>query len=156
MLQAAQLAFPGACTFTSDCKVIVDSLILGRRKVVGAGSAHARIYALLFTAFDDTPPESILWMPAHQTKGAATVRCKSNGSPLTQVDIEANAEDDRLAKRGVEDHRVPHRVREELKACSENTKRRATWVARATMEANNLRQFPFLGLGVVAAGGGGG
>ena len=59
LLQAAMSAFPGS-TFISDCKVIVDSLRLGRHAAVGAGSAHARIYALRFSAFDDAPPGSII------------------------------------------------------------------------------------------------
>ena len=143
LLQAAQVAFPGACTFTSDCKVIVDSLQLGRAKAVGAGSAHARIYALLFTAFDDTPLEAIVWMPAHQIKGAADTRVKSNGAPLTRIDIEANGEADKLAKRAVEEHRVPFRLRDEWRRCHETTKQRAMWIARATVEANNLPNYPF-------------
>ena len=103
-------ALPGS-TFISDCKVIVDSLRLGRHAAVGAGSAHARIYALLFSAFDDAPPSSIIWMPAHQKEGAAAIRTKSDGPPLTMQDIEANELADGLAKRGVEDHRAPYRVR---------------------------------------------
>ena len=68
LLQAAMPALPGS-TFTSDCKVIVDSFQIGRQKSAGAGSVHARVYALLFAAFDDTPIEAIVWMPAHQVNG---------------------------------------------------------------------------------------
>ena len=82
-------------------------------------------------------------MPAHQLKGAANVRMKSNGEPLTQIDIDANAAADILAKRGVEDHRVPFRVRGEWKSCHETTKQRSMWIARATTEANNLPNYPF-------------
>ena len=135
-------AFPGS-SFVSDCKVIVDSIQLGRHAAVGAGSTHARIYALLFTAFDDTPVENIVWMPAHQDDGKAKVRTKSNGTPLTQQDIDANDLADRLAKRGIEDHRVPYRVRQEWLRCRETTMARAKWIARATYEANNLPAYPF-------------
>ena len=143
LLQAAHVAFPGACSFTSDCKVIVDTLQLGRRKAMEAGSTHARIYALLFSGFEDTPLEAIIWMPAHQKNGAAEVRVKSNGQPLTAVDIAANEEADVLAKRGVEEHQVPFRVRDEAKRCHEMAKQRAMWVARATVEANNLPNYPY-------------
>ena len=125
LLQAAQIALPGTCTLISDCKVIVDSLHQGRTKAVGPGSTHARIYALLFSVFDDTPLEMIVWMPAHQTKGAADTRVKSNGEPPTQVDIEANGEADLLAKRRVEERRGPFRTRDEWRRCYDATKHRA-------------------------------
>ena len=87
LVQAAMAAFPGS-TFVSGCKVVVDSLQLGRQAAVGAGSSHARIYALLFAALDDPPTDHIIWMPAHQVGGNRQARTKSDGSPLTQLDID--------------------------------------------------------------------
>ena len=87
ILQAVMVASPGS-TFVTDCKVIADTIQLGRHAAVGAGSTHARINALLFSALDDTPTECLVWMPAHQ--GKAAVRTKSDGTPLTQMDIEVN------------------------------------------------------------------
>ena len=142
LLQAAYVAFPGSC-FVSDCKVIVDTLKLGRHAAVGGGSTHARIYALLFAVFDDTADDLLVWMPAHQGDAESAARCKSDGTPLTQIDVEANDKADMLAKRGVEDHRVPYRIRREWERCLAEAKARARWIARATLEATNMQSFPF-------------
>ena len=83
MLQAASAAVPGS-KFISDCKVIVDSIKLGRRAAVGGGSSHARIYALLCTAFDDTAADLLVWMPAHQGSAEDGGRCKSDGTALSK------------------------------------------------------------------------
>ena len=101
LLQAAMVALPGS-SFVSDCKVIVDSLNMGRHAAVGGGSSHARIYALLFATFDDTPADMIIWMPSHVGKAGEVTRYKSDGTALTQLDVEANDMADRLAKKGVE------------------------------------------------------
>ena len=68
---------------------------------------------------------------------------ESDGTPLTEQDIETNGEADCLAKRGVEDHRVPYRVRKEWLRCMADTTSRAKWIARATKEANNQPEYPF-------------
>ena len=62
---------------------------------------------------------------------------------MTRIDIEANGEADELAKRAVEEHRVPFRLRDEWRRCHETTKQRAMWVARVAVEANNLPYYPF-------------
>ena len=80
---------------------------------------------MIFAALDDTPLENLIWMPAHQKMSAAGVKAKGNNEPLTEVDIEGNDLADRLAKRGVEDHRVPFRLRDEWKKCLEECKARA-------------------------------
>ena len=65
LLQATGPAFAGACNFISDCKVMVDLLHGGREKALDGSSTHARVYALIITALDDTSPDCIIWMPAH-------------------------------------------------------------------------------------------
>ena len=135
-------ALPGS-SFISDCKVIVDSMKLGRHAAVGGGSSHARIYALLFAVFDDIAAELLIWMPAHQGNAKGATRCKSDGTALTQLDVETNDLADRLAKRGVEEHRVPYRVRKEWERCLAEATARARWIARATHEANNMEAYPF-------------
>ena len=117
LLQATGTAFPGACSFVSDCKVMVDMLHGGRQKALAGSSSHARVYALIITAIDDTPVECIICMPAHQHPGAAGKKAKSNNELLTMLDIEANDEADKLAKKGGEDHRVPYMVRQAWKRC---------------------------------------
>ena len=89
----------------------------------------------------DSPHEAV--DPFDQDWTQVPGRTKSDGTPLTLQDIEANDMADGLAKRGVEDHRVPYRVRQEWERCMKTTTARAQWIARATREANNLPQFPF-------------
>ena len=71
LLQATASAFPGTCKFISDCKVMVDLLLGGKRKALEGSSTHARVHALIITALDDTSPECVIWMPAHQKPEAA-------------------------------------------------------------------------------------
>ena len=78
---------PGACTFISDCKVMMDGLKDGKRKAVHGSSTHARVYALLFNVIDDLPLDQLIWMPAHQKAGAIGVKAKSDGKSLTARDI---------------------------------------------------------------------
>ena len=110
---------------------------------MGAGSSHARIYALLFAALDDAPTDHIIWMPAHQVDWSRQARAKGDGSPLTQLDIDTNDMADRRAKRGVEEHRVPFKIRQEWQRCMDVTRTRAKWIGRVTHEANNLPAYPF-------------
>ena len=80
---------------------MVDLLHGGKRKALEGRSTHARVYALIITALEDTPLDCIIWMPAHQKIAAVGKRAKSNNEPLTELDIECNDEADKLAKRGV-------------------------------------------------------
>ena len=143
LLQATGSALPGESTFISDCKVMVDCLKDGKRKATAGSSTHARVYALIFSAIDDTPLERIIWMPAHQGKKAIGKRRKSDGTYLTKEDVEFNDAADYLAKKGVEDHRVPFKVREAWRRCLEEVKSRAMWIGRVNSLANNLPVPPF-------------
>ena len=74
-------------------------------------NALARVHGLLHTALDGEDGQRVGWMPAHLTKadlalGKAT---KSDGSLVNAVDVWANDVADKLAKLGVEYHRVPAR-----------------------------------------------
>ena len=84
-------------------------------------------------------------MPAHLTKvdlalGTAT---KSDGSLVIARDIWANDVADRLAKLGVEVHRVPGEEVRRWRAAFIAAKARAKWIGIATQAAGNHSQFPF-------------
>lgn len=143
LLQAVGMAMPGPNIFLSDCKTAVDTLVSGSKKATSSKCTHARVYALLFAALDDTPVESIVWMPAHQADGMAGKLARSDGKWLTADDIRGNREADVLAKRAVEEHRVPKLTRNQWTASIAETKARAKWIARATYLANNLEAYPF-------------
>ena len=77
-----------------------------------------------------------------------------SGSPFWTFDC--NEEADKLAKRGVEDYRVPFMVRQEWKRRLDETKDRARWIGRANAQANNLprlarSQIPALAIRILVA-----
>ena len=80
---------------------------------------------MLFNAIDDLPLERIIWMPAHQAARAIGSKVKSGGTYLTAKDVKWNDVADKLAKRVVEDHRVPHMVRKVWQTCLDEVKPRA-------------------------------
>ena len=100
LLQATYSASPAACSFISDCKVMVDGLKCGKRKSLAGSSTHVRVYALMFNAIDDLPVERIIWMPAHQAARAIGRKVKSGGAYLTAKVVKWNGVPDKLAKMG--------------------------------------------------------
>ena len=55
-----------------------------------------------------------------------------NGELLTAMDRYGNGEADTWAKHGVEEHRVPHHIRKELKDAFSLVGRAAKWIGAAT------------------------
>ena len=138
LVQASLLAEPGQCTFLCDCESVVTAVHEGMNQATSAKNRYARAYGILQGALDDTPAEKILWMPAH---GKGTV--KSDGSPVTGQDREANDIADTHAKEAVETHRLHPDTVEKWKAVRAQTKAMAMWTARVTAEANNHSLAPF-------------
>ena len=106
MVQAAQFAEPG-CTYKVDCLPCVDAFHKGRKWATSDRRAHARVHGLMFAAFDGTPSQSMVWMPAHLTEEHIQVAVLGDASLLTEVDLRGNARADQYAKSAVEAHRVP-------------------------------------------------
>ena len=108
-------------------------------------NALARIHGMLHTALEGIERKLVGWMPAHLTKtdlalGTAT---KSDGSLVSAMDLMAKNVADRLAKLGVEHHRVPQEEVRRWKKAVEAAKARAKWIGMATHAASNFPQFPF-------------
>ena len=93
---------------------------------------HARVLMLLIHALDDTPTESLVWMPAHTSLADVGRAVLSNGSLLTVIDRTMNDRADCLAKRAVEAHRVPRLIRQQIKAEDERTTNLARWIGQVT------------------------
>ena len=91
---------------------------------------------------EDVPAGSVIWMPSHCKKGQAGEIVRGDGFLLTELDIAMNDVADKHAKRAVEQHRVPHRKRAEIKAHDEATIQNAMWIARATLLANEQEHPP--------------
>ena len=83
-------------------------------------------------------------MPAHLTKAdlALGTATKRDGSLVTKVDVMGNDIADRLAKLGVEHHRVPQEVVRRWRKAFEAAKARAKWIGMATHAAGKQPFFP--------------
>ena len=105
----------------------------------------ARIHGLLHTALDGEDGKQVGWMSAHLTKADLSLRTatKSDGSLVVARDVWANDVADKLAKLGVEYHRVPGEEVRRWKAAFGAAKARAKWIGIATQAAGNHDQFPF-------------
>ena len=141
LMQAAMYAEPGS-TFMVDCKPCVDAVHKGSKAARSEKNPHARIHTLLHQFLEEVPPASVVWMPSHCKKGQAGEITRGDGFLLTERDIELNDLADTYAKRAVDEHRVPMRKRNEIKAHDEATKLNAMWIARATLLANEQLQAP--------------
>ena len=93
-------------------------------------------------AFDDTPLESVVWMPAHTTEAEVGIRRIGNGDLLSVLDRYGNDEADTWAKHAVEEHRVPYHIRKELKDAYDLVGRTAKWIGVATWHANHSSGRP--------------
>ena len=82
-------------------------------------------------------------MPAHCSEKQAVAVKKGDGSPLTVQDVQGNAEADRLAKKGVEEHRIESAYLQRWGRLKEKARQTAMWTAKATELANNVTEFPF-------------
>ena len=81
-------------------------------------------------------------MPSHTTEADVGVKRTGNGDLLTAMDRYGNGEADTWAKHGVEEHRVPHHIRKELKDAHFLVWRTAKWIGAATCHANHSSGKP--------------
>ena len=61
----AVLHSPGSSPLRIDCKAAVDLLLSGVEKAVSPSRRTARVWAGIFAANADFPPQDVSWMPAH-------------------------------------------------------------------------------------------
>ena len=141
LAQAAFHAEPG-CTFFVDCEPCVKAVHDGPAISCADSKPLARVNRILHDALDDVPCENVIWMPAHLQPGQCGTVVRGDGFLLTEVDVAGNAEADKLAKRAVEHHRVPFRIRQAIKAHYELVTASAMWVARASVLANQQSSDP--------------
>ena len=62
VLQASKVAMPGP-TFRTDREPCVEAIHGGMARAVSDANPLARVHQLLTIAFDDTPIDSVVWMP---------------------------------------------------------------------------------------------
>ena len=141
LYQAASLAEPG-CEYFVDCEPAVKAMHQGPAACARDNNPLARVHGMMHHALSDVPPEAVIWMPSHVKPGGCGTITRGDGFLLTEIDVAANAEADRLAKRAVEEHRVPLLVRRQIKEHDELTARNAMWIARAAATANDQEGDP--------------
>ena len=136
---------PQLSRYWPDCYPVKLAVEKGAKVALDPRNALARIHGLLHTALDEDDGRNVGWMPAHLTKAdlALGTATKSDGSLVTARDIWANDVADKLAKQGVEVHRVPREEVSRWKATFRAAKARAKWVGIATQAAGNHAHFPF-------------
>ena len=99
----------------------------------------ARVHKAMITALDDTDVASIIWMPAHTAEHEIGKAKKSNVQPITATDRWANGQADILAKKAVEEHRVPTHIREAVDKRMAYARRVAATIGRCNSAACELR-----------------
>ena len=82
---------------------------------------------MLHHSLDDTPVEAVVWMPSHATVKDIGTICRGDGFLLTLQDLESTAAADRLAKRAVQEHRVPYRIRQAVAEHDQLVSDNARW-----------------------------
>jgi len=97
---------------------------------------------MMHEALSDTDPKMVVWMPAHLRKGQAGTKVTGDGFLVAELDIEANDAADILAKRSVDEHRVPLLIRTQVKDHEHLVTLNAMWLARATLMANDQTDEP--------------
>ena len=111
ILQAAMLAEPGT-SYKIDCQPCVTAIHKGRAHATAGHRPLARVFGLIFAAIDDADPNDFVWMPAHTKASDVGLKSLGDHTLLTEQDRELNGVADELAKKAVEEHRVPKELRE--------------------------------------------
>ena len=145
LYQSLLVTIPIQCRYWPDCLPVHIAVQKGIGIACDPKNVLARVHSLMLTALDDSPPEVVGWMPSHLTLEDLDLQMarKSDGTLVTKQDLEANDLADKLAKKGVEYHRVSRAEMRHWALKIERAKDRARWIGVATHEANNRPDFPF-------------
>ncbi len=142
LLQASRTASPGAI-FKTDCLAVLKIIKAGAARATAPNKPLARVSRLLLTDFDeDDAARSVVWMPAHLTSSHVGRAALSDGSMLTQADLQMNARADSLAKAAARLRRAAPELRAAHVARYALTKRFVCHLGRMTHAANNSGQPP--------------
>ena len=149
--KAAVGALPG-CSLRIDCEPCVKAFHYGLKWATADRRKHARVHRLMLEAWDDLDPEEVVWMPAHTTASSVGVATLSNGAQLTELDRRGNAQADMLAKKAVEEHRVPEAILATLRQQHALAQQTVKWIGLASHLANNFEEAPYRDTSVTKTG----
>jgi hypothetical protein len=129
-------------TATLDCKSVLQTLERGEGKATAQNNALAKLWKMIFPYLEgEQVSERVRWMPAHKKEEDAEKWKDSRGQPLTTHDVRANERVDSLAKKAVEEHRVPERERNRVKWKTIELKRVVLSIGIATRCANDPDEY---------------
>ena len=145
LFQALLVTLPPLCKYWPDCLPVKTAVEKGAAMALDPRNPLARVHGMIHTALEGSETKMIGWMPAHLTSAdlARGTARKSDGSLVNQRDLWTNDVADKLAKLGVEHHRVPAAEVKRWKAAHQTAKDRAKWVGIVTHAAGNATSFPF-------------
>ena len=125
----ALLQAPAVGSLRIDCKAAVGLLQSGPGRAVTANRVTASVWASIFAALDQAPPEGVAGMPAHTAAADIGHKRLGNGDLLTANDRRANDIADYHAKQAVEEHRAPEAIRKALVNQEHEVTSMAWWIA---------------------------
>ena len=126
-------------SFYTDCRPCVTLLQTPRHEATAADRPLARVFNLLHDHLDSgLSSNQVRWMPAHCSRTMVGVAKKSDGTVLTQIDLELNSLADWLAKSAVGFHRVPVETRDRVMLQERVALDLAKWVGIVTFSANHF------------------
>merc|ERR1712015_491943 len=97
---------------------------------------------MLHEAFGPIDVANVVWIPSHTKPGQCGTAVRGDGFLLEEIDVLMNDLADTYAKRAVEAHRVPFRIRRAIEDHDALTMHNAKWIARATVIANQQPSGP--------------
>ena len=107
LLQALTLSIPSQSKYWVDCLPLYTQVQKGKVAAENPKNVLARVHGMIFAALDYQPGTMVGWMPAHLTANELGWAYRSDGELVDEIDLKGNDVADRLAKLGVESHRVP-------------------------------------------------
>ena len=124
----------------TDCKGIVDSLMLTPQDTTRHDRALGRTWAMIRSVLDDNfqlAIERVSWMPSHESVEAVGRLRDSQGRPITSVMWRANRLADALAKKAASEHRLPSHALHQVEAAAQLVRYNAAELEVVTHSANN-------------------
>jgi hypothetical protein len=145
LLMAAMSAEPGA-PFRVDCLAVQQGTLRGVAWATAPDRMLARAWGPLASALDGET-DRVAWMPAHCTHAQVGIRTLSDGSLLTEGDVDANAFVDGLAKEAARADRVPAPQRSAVRALGRKLTAIAKWIGQVTVRAGSFPDPSWAGVG---------
>ncbi len=112
--------------FRVDCQAVQRGAGFGMAWAASPGRRLARAWIPIAGRIEGDVSR-VSWMPAHTTDNSRAHRQRSDGHPLTSLDVATNARADELAKAVPRAHKPPWRDVKRIKADAKRLREAAVW-----------------------------